>query len=126
MKIERKTLKNGKLTSISQTLRKEQTPEEKRLWYKFFKKIPVTVNRQKVMGEYIVDFYCSDKKLVIEIDGKQHKFRSGVEEDKIRDEFFASLGISVLRVVNKRIRDGFYKVCEELSEILEVENPISF
>ena len=73
MKTERKTLKNGKLTSISQTLRKEQTPEEKKLWYKFF----------------------------------------------------ASLGISVLRVSNKRIHDGFYNVCEELSGILEVKNPIS-
>ena len=48
------------------------TKEEKRLWYEFLKKLPVTVNRQKVIGNYIVDFYCAQANIVIELDGSQH------------------------------------------------------
>ena len=49
------------------------TPEEKHLWYDFLKKLPITVNRQKSIGNYIVDFYISSADLVIEIDGAQHE-----------------------------------------------------
>ena len=42
------------------------TKEERRLWYEFLKQLPVTVNRQKVIGNYIVDFYCASARLVID------------------------------------------------------------
>ncbi|MBR4950722.1 MAG: DUF559 domain-containing protein, partial [Clostridia bacterium] len=45
------------------------TPEEKHLWYDFLQKLPQTVYRQKVIGNYVVDFYCAAAKLVIELDG---------------------------------------------------------
>ena len=48
------------------------TPEERHLWYDFLKLLPITVNRQKAIGNYIVDFYIHSAKLVIEIDGAQH------------------------------------------------------
>ena len=48
---------NKKLVTNAQELRKNMTPEEKHLWYDFLKKLPVTVNRQKNIGNYIVDFY---------------------------------------------------------------------
>ena len=48
---------NAKLTPIAQTLRNHMTPEEKHLWYDFLKRLPVTVNRQKIIGDYIVDFF---------------------------------------------------------------------
>ena len=79
------------------------TPEEKHLWYDFLKKLPVTINRQKVIGNYIVDFYCADKKTVIELDGSQH-FES--EKDIIRDEYLKSLGIKVLRYWNKELHNN--------------------
>ena len=63
---------NSKLTNISKVLRKNMTREEKHLWYDFLKKLPVTVNRQKVIGSYVADFYCASAKLVIELDGSQH------------------------------------------------------
>ena len=63
---------NSRLTTISQTLRKEMTPEENKLWYRFLKPLPETVYRQKPIGEYIVDFYVASRKLVIEVDGIQH------------------------------------------------------
>ena len=64
---------NKNLVPNAQKLRKNMTKEEKHIWYDFFKKLPVTVHRQKNIGEYIVDFYIPEKKAVIEIDGKQHR-----------------------------------------------------
>ena len=51
------TLHNGKLTSNAKNLRKAMTKEERHLWYDFLKQLPVTVHRQKVLGNYIVDFF---------------------------------------------------------------------
>ena len=60
---------NPELTHIAQNLRKNMTNEERHLWYDFLKELPVTIQRQKVIGKYIVDFYCASANLVIEIDG---------------------------------------------------------
>ena len=60
---------NSKLTRNAQELRKSMTKEERHLWYDFLKSLPVTVNRQKVIGQYIADFYIAEKKVVIELDG---------------------------------------------------------
>ena len=57
---------NKNLTPNSQNLRKNMTPEEKRLWYNFLRDLPITVNRQKIIGKYIVDFYCAERKTVID------------------------------------------------------------
>ena len=89
------------------------TPEEKHLWYDFLKKLSITVNRQKVIGNYIVDFYCAEKKLVIELDGSQH-FEN--ENDKKRDEYFESLGLKVLRYWNKDLHNNFKGVCEDIEK----------
>ena len=105
--------KNSKLTENSKTLRKNMTPEEKHLWYDFLKNLSVTVNRQKVIGNYIVDFYCAEKKLVIELDGSQH-FEN--ENDKKRDEYFESLGLKVLRYWNKDLHNNFKGVCEDIEK----------
>ena len=48
------------------------TKDERHLWYDFLKTLPITANRQKVLGNYIVDFYIAAAKLVIELDGSQH------------------------------------------------------
>ena len=63
---------NKKLIKNAQTLRKNMTDEEKHLWYDFLKKLPFTVNRQKNIRNYIVDFYIHSKGIVIELDGPQH------------------------------------------------------
>lgn len=63
---------NKELVSIAKTLRKNMTNEENHLWYDFLKVYPIRFYRQKVLGKYIADFYCSKAKLVIELDGAQH------------------------------------------------------
>ena len=60
---------NPKLTHYAQCLRNNMTEEERKLWYTFLKGLPVRFLRQKVIDDYIVDFYCARAKLVIELDG---------------------------------------------------------
>ena len=64
---------NKKLVSNARALRNNMSDEENQLWYDFLKKLPLTVNRQKNIGNYIVDFFIASKRIVIEIDGIQHK-----------------------------------------------------
>ena len=99
--------KNHKLTPISKVLRKNMTDEEKHLWYDFFKKLSITVHRQKVIDRYVVDFYIAEKKIVIEVDGIQHNAPEHKESDRQRDEALASWGITVLRYSNESIRKDF-------------------
>ncbi len=105
---------NKKLTTYAQTLRKEMTPEEKHLWYDFLKKIPWTVNRQKVFGNYIVDFYIASANLVIEVDGGQHNDEEAILRDKERDAWFQKRGIPVLRYSNLEVKPNFDLVCIDI------------
>ena len=90
------------------------TPEEKHLWYDFLKRLPVTVNRQKNIGDYIVDFYISSADIVIEIDGRQHTLPEHREADKKRDDDMRMLGNVVLRYTNVDIHERFNAVCEDI------------
>ena len=63
---------NEQLTPFAKQLRRDMTKEERRLWYDFLRTYPAHVYRQRVIGHYIVDFYCAEAKLVIELDGSQH------------------------------------------------------
>ncbi len=98
---------NPKLTKNAKTLRKNMTKEERHLWYDFLKNLPVTVNRQKVISNYIVDFYIASSKIIIELDGSQHYEDAGIKGDIKRDEYLKSLGIKVLRYSNLDINKRF-------------------
>ena len=90
------------------------TPEEKMIWYQFLKRLPYTVNRQKLIGNYIVDFYIAEKRTVIEIDGVQHKTTENTEKDKERDAELNKLDIRVLRYTNKAVNTALNRVCEDI------------
>ncbi len=105
---------NPKLTENSKTLRRNMTKEEKHLWYDFLKTLPVTIHRQKVIGNYIVDFYCAKFNLVIELDGSQHYNEKGKEKDEKRDLFLESLGLKVLRYSNLDVNKNFKVVCQDI------------
>ena len=94
------------------------TKEERHLWYDFLKLLPQTFNRQKVINNYIVDFYCSDAKLVIELDGSQHYYGNGQYKDKTRDVYLLSLGIKVLRYTNLEVSKNFEGVCQDILRII--------
>jgi len=103
-----------KLTSVSKTLRKNMTPEERHLWYDFLVNLPVTVRRQMVIHEYIVDFCIPKYRIVIELDGIQHETPDNQNADYIRDTFLSQQGYLILRYPNSLIRDNFRFVCEDI------------
>ena len=79
----------------------------------FLKKYPVRFRRQYVIGEYIVDFYCHNAKLVIELDGSGHYEPQTMQKEQIRTEYLESLGLFVLRFTNLEIKSYFSAVCEK-------------
>ena len=103
---------NPELTYNAKTLRKNMTKEEKHLWYDYLRDHPVRFLRQKVIDNYIVDFYCSKAKLAVEIDGSQHYETGALLKDKIRTENLEKRDILIIRVPNNEIRKNFEGVCQ--------------
>ena len=111
---------NKEFVKNARLLRKNMTAEEKKLWYQFLKNLPITVNRQKNIGNYIVDFYVASKRIVIELDGSQHEWGKGLEADIERDKYLNGLGIKVLRYSNEYLNKHFNAVCDDILEQLEI------
>lgn len=85
----------------------------------FLRKYKIRFLRQKVINSYIVDFYCSEAKVVVELDGEQHYDGKTEAKDKIRDEKLMKLGLKVLRFSNLEINQNFQAVCEYIDKIVE-------
>ena len=102
---------NGDLIKTARALRKNATPWEKSLWYFFLKDYPVRFQRQKVIDNYIVDFYCAKAKLAVELDGGAHYTAVGKYEDAKRSNRLKKLGVTTIRFSNLEIDKSFYEVC---------------
>ena len=89
---------NPKLRERAKALRKAGIMHEALLWnqLKSKKLHGLDFDRQKIIGNYIVDFYCAEKDVVIEVDGASHD--SETETDKTRDKFLSGLGLTVIRI----------------------------
>ena len=111
---------NKNLVANAKMLRKNMTPEEKRLWYTFLKRLPLTVRRQHNIENYIVDFYIAEKKIVIEVDGGQHSLPEHKESDAKRDSDLHSWNIKVLRYSNEDINNNFNAVAEDILKNLRL------
>lgn len=104
-----------KNTNLARELRKNQTPQEKKLWnilrnHQFY---GYEFRRQYPIGDYIVDFICREKKIIIELDGGQHNEDKNIISDIKRTEFLNSLGYKVIRFWNNDINnniDGVFNV----------------
>ena len=107
-------LHNKKLRGNARTLRKNMTKEERHLWYDFLKELPIMVHRQKIIGNYIVDFYIAEAKIVIELDGSQHFEDGGLQKDAERDEILHSHGLTILRYANSDVNHNFQAVCQDI------------
>ena len=108
-------------------LRREMTPHERKLWYLFLRKYPVKIYKQRIIGRFIVDFYCASAKLVIEVDGSQHYEPQGMVYDAERSAFLSSLGLEVLRFSNRDIDREFHGVCEQIDITIQnrLQDPLS-
>jgi very-short-patch-repair endonuclease len=92
------------------------TDAERRLWsrlkmkqvsgYQFY--------RQKIIGNYIADFYCHKLKLVLEVDGGEHYSERKAQYDRNRDKYFESLGLNVMRFSNLEVLKNMDSVLEQI------------
>ena len=105
---------NSELVPLAKNLRKNMTKEERHLWHDFLKKYPYRFLRQKVIGRFIVDFYCASAKLVIELDGSQHFEKNGLEKDKERTACLQGYGLKIIRFSNHEIKANFSGVCKTI------------
>jgi len=86
------------------------------LWYDYLRKSSPTWLRQRVIDQYIVDFYCSKAKLIIELDGSQHYTVEGEEYDSVRTEVLEQYGLEVIRFSNDEIDRHFDDSCRYIEE----------
>lgn len=100
-------------------LRNKSTPQEIYLWVKIKNsQLGEKFRRQHSIGGYIVDFYCPNKKLAIEIDGSQHFIKENIEYDKIREDYLKEIGINTLRFTNKEINTEIESVLEKIKSYI--------
>ena len=108
------------LNFVARKLRNNLTEAEKYLWYQLrVKNLGVKFRRQAIIGRYIVDFVCYEKKLVVEVDGGEH---AECDSDMVRDQWFKEHGFEVLRFWNS---DVFGNREEVLSKIVKsLQSPL--
>jgi very-short-patch-repair endonuclease len=111
------------MTRRSRSLRRGMTDAEKKLWRNLRDRrlVGVKFRRQYVVSGYILDFYCPDAKLAVELDGDQHALPERVVYDKQRDVKLCSMGIKVLRFANTDVLKNILGVLEKIREVLENE-----
>ncbi|MDY4958294.1 MAG: DUF559 domain-containing protein, partial [Dialister sp.] len=99
------------LKQRARELRNHMTQEEKKIWYQYLNHCGYSFKRQYVIPPFIVDFYCADAALAVEIDGSQHFMKDGAAHDYRRTVFMKQFGILVLRFMNKEILTNLSGVC---------------
>ena len=116
-----KNERNKRLFPRARKLRNNMTKEENDLWFGFLKDYPVRILRQKVIGGFIVDFYCPQAKLVIEVDGFQHELDPEIKSyDENRTQYLTEQGIFVLRIKNAEInKANFANVCNKIDKLIK-------
>jgi very-short-patch-repair endonuclease len=111
---------NKNLKEISKNLRGNLTEAERCLWTRLrLKHLGHVFYRQKPIGEYIVDFYCPKARLVVEVDGGQHFTAETAGNDRVRDEYMRSLGLTILRFSNSEVLKNTDSVAGIIHERLE-------
>ena len=105
--------------AFAKALRKDMTLGEIALWREIKgKRLGVRFSRQIAIGRYIVDFYCKDLLLAIEVDGAIHFEEGHQEKDKTREENLGALGVTVIRFSNDDVKNNLGWVLEEIKVVI--------
>ena len=104
---------------LAKELRKNATPQEKKLWYEFLSKYPIRFQRQKAIDNFIADFYCHKAKLIVEIDGSQHFEDKEILKDEFRTQILEEYGLKIIRFTNRQINQNFKGVCEYVDVVVK-------
>ena len=114
---------NKELIKYAKELRQNMTPWEIKLWTQFLRNYPVRFQRQKVIDNYIVDFYCAKARIVIELDGGGHYTEEQQKHDDERTEILKNYKLQVIRICNLEIDNNFYNVCEHIDRVIKKSLP---
>ena len=107
---------DSRLNERAKELRRKMTPQERKLWFSFLRGYPIKIYRQRVIKFFVVDFYCAEARLVIELDGSQHYTEQGRAYDEERSAIMEGYGIEVLRFSNRDVDCAFDAVCERIDQ----------
>ena len=111
---------NINLKPHARKLRSFATRHENKLWYDFLRTCRPRFTRQRIIGNYIIDFYCANAKLAVELDGSQHYEEAGAAYDERRTAYLESLGIKVLRFSNHDVDRNFEGVCMMIADVVGI------
>jgi very-short-patch-repair endonuclease len=111
------------LVERAKELRQNMTVAEKKLWSGYLRTFPLRVMRQRPIAHFIVDFYCAELKLVIEVDGDSHFTEDAQEYDQKRTEILERYGLTIMRFTNQQILDEFEGVCLSIAEMIPLNPP---
>lgn len=109
---------NGALIPRARLMRREMTAAEKQLWFTCLKDLPHKFRKQRPFGRFIVDFYCAELKLIIEVDGDSHFSEQSIAYDTERTLYLENLGLRVLRFTNVEVFQQMDAVKQKLMEAL--------
>ena len=107
-------LSDKRTKTLAKTMRRRMTKYEYRLYADFLISLPMKVCKQKIIGNYIVDFLIPSAKLIIEVDGSQHYSEKGMEHDSVRDAFLQSEGYIIARYSNLDISQNLEGVADDI------------
>ena len=110
---------NKSLVDCASKLRRNMTKEERHLWYDFLRNYELKFIRQKIFGKYILDFYCAQIKLAIELDGSQHYDEEAERHDLERTKYLSEYGVKVIRISNLEINTNFKGVCVYIDNVVK-------
>ena len=110
--------KNPAMKERAGELRGHMTPQETLLWNYWLKRLPVQIYRQYVIESYIVDFFCRKARLVIEVDGAQHRSLEGMKYDEKRSSRIEKYDILVIRFSNLDIERNLKNVGQYIENII--------
>ena len=104
---------------LARHMRQAMTPAEHRLWLRLRSRglEGYRFRRQAPLGPFIVDFFCAERKLVVEVDGDHHGFESVAVRDASRQHWLEEQGHHVLRVSNRDVMNNLDGVCAAILEL---------
>ena len=111
--------KNNNLLDKAKELRRNMTKQEKHLWYDFLQHYPVKIYKQRIIDNFIADFYCHQARLIIELDGSHHFTPEGKTFDQARTQVLSRYGLYVLRFSNREVDDHFQSVCHIIDKTIQ-------
>ena len=113
---------NRKLKPLARKLRNNPTRAERKIWYELLANRQfggLAFLRQRIIDQFIVDFFNKDLKLIVEIDGKSHDYEDIIENDEKREKKLKSLGYQIIRFSDWEVNHDMGGVAEKLTEFIE-------